>query len=191
MSYVRLGASSSAEILADGTTPATRELAIAYLSQLVSQWTSDLQAALDGKLSLANSTLFKNIWAIPLSLQNRSMVVRSKDQLTQQFLPAAQSALRDYDRDYFEIQDTIEGYLDSLAHQFQGNLTVAGLATVRETFKRALEAGKLMIKEGAQAAASLFKDAVDVATSGLPWWAWGVLAIAGVGAVGYTVRAFK
>ncbi len=173
-----LGAVTGTSQLADGSTPGSREIALAHLSVLVADWKAKLQGVLDGQLSIS-SCLFQ---AGPLfSMQTaaaRASIVRARDQLPT-FLEAAAGAMRDYNRNINEVSDVCEAYLDGVALNLSTSLKIEERGRLKSVMKQAITEAKNIVKDGAEAAATI----VD-----LPWW---VAPAVGIFALAYVARSVR
>ena len=179
--------------LPDGTTVAQRELYAALVSDFVHKTATDLQRVLDNELSLL-SVLNRPAFTIPATAEQRAILQQAKVQLENQFLMAALTAIRDYNRDLKEVKQSITDYLNTTAKQVGVATSQAAESNIMAFWNQVLiETEKLAQKGVAVAAETVGKTintAAQKATEGNPWVKVGI-AIAALFAVGYAVRAFK
>lgn len=160
-----------------------REVLAAKVSQIVFDTVKALQGVLNEDVSVFN-TFNAPLPSIPLRLELRNSIKKAKDQIQGPFLSAALNAIRDKTRNLDDTLDTINSYLDALADQVDAAAKAASDTSFTAVVFEALRVGKQMIKKTFQTAGSAVGDV-------LPWWMWGIVAVAGLGTIGYFVRSIK
>ncbi len=167
------------DVLPDNTTPAEREMVAAFVSQLVFDWSKKLDDILSGRLSL--TTMFKRGAIFTMDAINaRSSMVRAKDQLNKDFLPAALNAVRDYNRKLAEVKESIIGYVNQLEGQMQSALATEERSRLENIFDEAV-----------RVAARAGRRVLDNIAGETPMWQKVLIGIVGLGTVGYFIRSVR
>jgi len=190
----------SLTLLADGSTPAGRELYAALLSKAVVDMSSDIQRVLDNKLSAMRVMLSSSLF-IPQTLQRRRDLEKAKEDLTATFLPAALTAIRNYGMPISDVRETVKNYMAAVTSQIKIATSAAAAMSFSGFFLRVIREGATVAVNAtsattaelariiATAAAAAVEQTATQATKNLYFGAL-VLGISIFGAA-YVYRSFK
>lgn len=195
-----LGADASLQRLADGSTPAGREIYAALVSKAVYDLAEDIQSIINNRFS-GLRVLLRPAPFIPQTAQRKAELVLAREELSKEFLPVALTSIRDYQRPLSEVQEGVDAYFDTLARQIgaatsaEARTTLAGfwLTVSREAARLAVQATAATSQQLSRLVAEAAKAAArETAKQAVMNPLFGLLVL-GVGAVGlsYVWRTFE